>query len=213
MAIQRDYTVGEEIANALTHGIGVGMGFSALTMLTIFSSEQHDPWKVVSSVLFGATIILMYLASTLYHSFPPSRTKRFFKLMDHASIYLLIAGSYTPFCLVTLRGGWGWSMFGLTWGLAILGVLFKMFFIDRFEILSTVIYVLIGWAAIIAIDPLFIRLPMGGFLWLLMGGLLYTIGVIFYVMDRRPYAHSIWHVFVLAGTLSHFFAVLFYVIL
>ena len=212
MSTKPEYTIKEEIANSLTHGIGVGLGIAALIILTVLSVHQENPWKIVSSVLFGSTIIIMYLCSTLYHSIQQPRIKQFFKVLDHSSIYLLIAGSYTPFSLVTLNGGWGWTLLGVTWGLAIAGVIFKIFFVNRFMLLSTIIYIAIGWLAIIGIDPLYHHLHFGGLMWLIIGGVLYTVGTIFYV-QRRMYMHSIWHLFVLAGTISHFFAILYYVIL
>jgi hemolysin III len=213
MKVKREYTLKEEIASATSHGIGVGLGIAALAILTIFSVEQGDVWKIVSSAIFGSTIILMYLASTIYHSIHSPSLKRFFKTLDHASIYLLIAGSYTPFCLVTIRGGWGWTLFGIVWGLALVGVIFKVFFVYRFAIVSVLAYILMGWVVVIAIDPIYHKLPFGGLMWLLAGGLCYTIGTIFYAWKNMKYTHSIWHLFVLAGTICHFFAVLFYVIL
>lgn len=213
MSTSRSYTVQEEIANSLSHAIGIGLGVVTLVILTIVATAQHDPWKIISGTLFGSTIILMYLASTLYHSIPFEKTKRFFKTLDHSSIYLLIAGSYTPFNLVTLHGRWGWTLFGLTWGLALLGLIFKIFYVYRFEIISTLIYIAIGWLAIIAINPILHHLPFGGIVWLVLGGICYTLGTIFYVWEKPLYTHAIWHLFVLAGTTCHFFAVLNYVIL
>lgn len=213
LSASRDYTLQEEIANSLSHGVGVGLGIAALVILTVAATHQHNIWKIISGVLFGSTIVLMYLASTLYHSIPYQRTKRFFKTLDHSAIYLLIAGSYTPFSLVTLHGGWGWSFFGITWGLALLGLIFKIFFVYRFDILSTLIYVAIGWLAVIGIDPILHHLPLGGIFWLILGGCSYTLGTIFYFWEKPLYTHTIWHLFVLAGTICHFFAVLNYVIL
>ena len=213
MLSKRTYTLKEEIASATSHGIGVGLGIAALVVLVVLSAKQHDTWKVVSSAIFGATIIAMYLASTLYHSLPQPELKRFFKTLDHASIYLLIAGSYTPFTLVTIRGPWGFSVFSVIWALAAMGVAFKIFFVYRFQVVSIIAYVLMGWIVLIAINPIYHALPKGGLLWLLAGGLCYTVGVIFYAWKSAKYTHSIWHLFVLAGTICHFCSVLFYVIL
>jgi len=213
MSKSRAYTIKEEILSTLSHGIGMGLGIAALVILSVIALHQYNILKIVSSVLFGTTIIIMYFASTLYHAIPFQASKRFFKTLDHASIYLLIAGSYTPFSLVTLHGAWGWSLFGITWGLACIGLVFKIFFVYRFDLVSTIIYILIGWLAIIAIDPIFHQLPLGGIIWLILGGCCYTLGTIFYIWEKPLYTHCIWHLFVLAGTICHFFAVLNYVIL
>ncbi len=212
MIIERPYTLKEEILNALTHGVGVGFGIAALVILITASAKQYNEWKIVSSALFGSTIILLYLASTLHHSFSWSPLKRFFKTLDHSAIFLLIAGTYTPICLVTLRGDWGWTLFGMTWGLALAGIIFKIFFIYRFQVISLIIYILMGWLAIIVIDPIVHHLPLGGLIWLALGGLCYTLGTIFYSLDNKHYMHCIWHLFVLAGTICHFFTILYYVI-
>lgn len=212
MTQSRTYSITEEVFNATTHGIGVGLGITALVLMTIFSVRQHDAWKIVSSVLFGSSIILLYLSSTLYHSLARTRVQRILKTLDHSSIFILIAGTYTPFCLVSLRGGWGWTLFGFVWGLALLGLFFKLLFVYRFHTLSTIIYLLMGWVIVIAINPLIHDVPFDGLMWLLAGGLCYTIGVIFYIWKNKAFMHSIWHLFVLAGTICHFFAVLLFVI-
>jgi len=212
MSQQRIYSIPEEVLNATTHGIGVGLGITALVIMTIFSARQHDAWKIVSSVLFGCSIILLYLSSTLYHSLSRTRIQRILKTLDHSSIFILIAGTYTPFCLVSLRGDWGWTLFGLVWGLALFGLFFKLLFIYRFHVVSMMIYLLMGWAVVIAFKPLIHDLPFDGLMWLMAGGLCYTLGVIFYAWKSMPFTHSLWHLFVLAGTICHFFAVLFFVI-
>ncbi|MBE4910140.1 hemolysin III family protein [Bacillus luteolus] len=206
-----EYTIKEEIANAITHGIGVLLSIPALVMLIIFAVRYGDAWHVVSFSIFGATMILLYLFSTLTHSLTHRKAKYIFEILDHSAIYLLIAGTYTPFLLVTLRGAFGWTMFGIIWGLAIVGIILKVFFVKRFIILSTVFYILMGWMIIIAIKPLYQSLSAEGFMLLLIGGLLYTVGSIFYVWRKIPYHHAIWHGFVLAGSAAMFFCVLFYV--
>lgn len=205
-------TKGEELANSITHALGAGLSIAALTILVVFSSIDGDPWRIVSFSVYGACLTTLYTASTLYHSFQSERLKYYFKIMDHSSIYLLIAGTYTPFTLVHLRGGWGWSIFGIIWGLTIVGILFKMFFINRFNILSTVIYLLMGWLIIIAFKPAMENIPVGGLYWLLAGGLAYSLGVVFFLWEKLPYHHAVWHLFVLGGSICHFFAMLFYVL-
>lgn len=206
------YTLGEEIAHALTHGLGIVLSIVGLTILVARASIYGDARHVVAVAVFGATLVLMYTASTLYHSIPLPRAKHVLRVIDHSLIYLLIAGSYTPFTLVTLSGAWGWSLFAITWTLAIAGIGFKLFTTGRFEKLSLVIYLGMGWCGLAAIQPLLERLETGG-LWLLGGGALtYSGGVAFYVWKELRYHHAIWHLFVLGGSVLHFFAVLFYVI-
>lgn len=206
------YSLGEEIAHSVTHGFGVLMSIVGLCVLVAFAALHGDAVHIVASAIFGGTLILLYTASTLYHSIPLPRTKSVLRIIDHVSIYLLIAGTYTPFTLVTLAGPWGWSLFATVWGLAAVGVGFKLFTTGRFERLSVAVYVAMGWCGMVAIGPLIEAMRPGG-LWLLVaGGLAYTGGVVFYVMTRVPYHHAIWHLFVLAGSVLHYFAVLFYVI-
>lgn len=202
----------EEIANSITHGIGAALSIAALSVLVVFAGLRGDAWRVVSFSIYGATLVLLYLASTFYHLFSNPRVKRVFHVFDHSAIFLLIAGSYTPFCLVTIRGGWGWSLFGVVWGIAIFGIVFKAFSTGRYNFVSTALYIAMGWIAVIAIKPLVSQLPRGAFAWILLGGLSYTVGVIFYAWERLPYSHAIWHLFVLGGSTLHFFAVLFYVL-
>ncbi len=203
----------EEMANAITHGIGILLGVVALVLLVVLAARKGDTWAVVSFSIYGASFILLYTASTLYHGFRDEKLKRFFKLMDHASIYLLIAGTYTPILLTIMRGGWGWSLFGVIWGLAILGVVFKILFVGRFKVLSVLIYLAMGWLIVIAIKPMLAAAPTGFLLWLAIGGACYTLGVIFYVWRTFPFHHTVWHLFVLGGSLSHFFGLLFHVAL
>ena len=206
------YSKGEEIANSVTHGIGVLVSIAGLVLLIVFSALYGNAWHVVSSSIYGSSMLLLYLASTLYHSLQGARAKSFFRILDHSSIFILIAGTYTPFTLVSLNGPWGWSIFGVIWGLAVLGIIFKFFFINRFGILSTVIYVLMGWMIVIAVKPVLEAVPYGGLVLLLSGGLCYTAGLVFYAWKKLKYAHSIWHLFVIGGSVLHYFAVMFYVI-
>lgn len=200
----------EEVANTVTHGIGVGLSIAGLVLLVVRAALYGDVWQVVSFSIYGSSLILLYLASTLYHGFQSKRIKRIFRIFDHSAIYLLIAGTYTPFVLIALRGAWGWTLFGIIWGLAILGVSFKLIFGTKYEIVSTIFYVAMGWVVIIAIKPLIAALPFGGLMWLVAGGLAYTGGVVFYVWEKLPFNHAIWHGFVLAGSLFHFFSVWLY---
>lgn len=202
----------EEIANSITHGIGVGLSIAATSVLVVKASLYGDTWQVVSFSIYGGALIILYLASTLYHSFQNPGTKHIFKIIDHASIYLLIAGSYTPFMLISIRGAWGWSMFGIVWGLAFAGIVFKTLFIGRFKKLSTLVYILMGWLIVIAFKPMIEGVPTGGLIWLAVGGLFYTLGVIFYTWHSLKYNHAIWHLFVLGGSISHFFSIYRYLL-
>jgi len=202
----------EELANSLTHGFGLMLSLVGLVILVVLAVKRGTAWHIVSSAVYGATLVLLYAASTLYHSARSPRVKRICKVIDHSAIYLLIAGTYTPFTLVILRGPWGWSLFGVVWGLALLGILWKIWFVDRFVIVSTTIYLLMGWLAVIAIKPLLAHVPLGGLALILAGGLAYTVGVGFFAWRRLPYHHAVWHMFVIAGSVCHYFAVLFYVL-
>ena len=204
-------TLGEEIANSITHGLGALLSVCGLVLLLLAAITNGSALHITAVAVFGTTLILLYLASTLYHALTPPRAKRVFQILDHSAIYLLIAGTYTPFTLITLHGAWGWWLFAFIWALAVLGVVFKSIWIDRYGALSTAVYVLMGWCAIVAIRPLLRGLPWDGFLWLLGGGLCYTAGVIFYASKRR-YAHAIWHLFVLGGSACHYWAIYHYVL-
>lgn len=208
----RTQTLLEEILNASTHGIGALLSLMGLWMLTAASDSTGNFETIISSVLLGISLICMYLASTLYHSFQNAKLKYIFKIADHISIYLLIAASYTPLTLIALPKVWGWSLFGIIWGLAVAGVIFKIFYTGRFEKSSTIIYLLMGWLALIAIKPIIHALPSAALWWLLASGFAYTIGVIFYVSKRLRFSHAAWHMFVLVGSACHFYAVLKYVI-
>ena len=202
----------EETLNAWTHGLGALFGLVGLVVLVVLASPGGDAWHIVSCSIYGVTLVLLFSSSTLYHSCRSERAKHICRIIDHASIYLLIAGTYTPFVLVTLRGAWGWSLFGVVWGLALAGIVFQIFFVDRFRLLQTLIYLLMGWLAVIAAKPLLARVPRPGLLWLLAGGLSYTVGAGFYLWKKLPYHHAVWHLFVLAGAVCHYFAILFYVL-
>ena len=206
------YSVGEEIANSITHGVGVIFSTAGLAVLTAFASVFGTAWHIVSCSIYGATQIILYTASTLYHSIPLPRAKVILRLIDHAAIFLLIAGTYTPFTLVNLRGPWGWGLFGVIWGLAILGIALQGILIRRRALIITILYVAMGWVVVIAIQPLLASVASGGLALLAAGGLAYTLGSLFYLWRRLPYHHAIWHVFVLVGSSLHFFAILFYVI-
>lgn len=207
------YTKNEEIMNAVTHGIGAGLSIAGLVVLVVFASMQSDAWKIVASAIYGASMIVLYTASTLYHSFSKTKAASKLNMFDHISIYYLIAGSYTPFMLVNLRGGWGWSIFGVVWACAIAGTVLKIIYGNKLRKVSTIIYLAMGWMIIIAIYPFVKNVETGGIILVVLGGLSYTIGVIFYKWKSLPFNHAIWHLFVLAGTILQFFAVLFYVVL
>lgn len=202
----------EETINAVTHGAGAVLGAAGLVVLVALAALRGDAWHVASCAIYGATLVLLFTSSTLYHSFRGPRVKHVFRVIDHSSIYLLIAGTYTPFLLVSLRGGWGWSLFGVVWGLALAGIAFQVFFVDRFRLAQTLIYLGMGWLVVVATRPLLQRVPLGGLLWLLAGGLFYTLGAVFYLWKKLPYHHGIWHLFVLAGSICHYFAILLYVL-
>jgi len=203
----KDQTLGEEIANAVTHGIGAALSVAGLVLLVVFAAMRGDAWRVVSFSIYGATLIILYLASTLYHSFTNIRLKRFFRTMDHISIFLLIAGTYTPITLVCMRGPWGWTIFGLIWGLALAGVILKAFFMGRFEKAAIVLYVAMGWLIIIAIKPMIQMVPPGAVMWLVIGGVSYTLGLIFYALKKMPYNHAVWHLFVLGGSVCQYMGI------
>jgi hemolysin III len=202
----------EEFANSVTHGIGLGLSVAGFAALLVLAIVRGGAWQIVSCAIYGVSLICVYASSTLYHSLRSQRVKHILKVFDHSAIFLLIAGTYTPFLLVNLRGGWGWSLLGIVWGLAAAGIVLKFWFVDRYPILSTGGYVLMGWLALIALKPLLQAVPTIGLIWLLAGGLMYTLGVAFYAWKRIPYNHVIWHLFVMAGSACHYFAVVYSVI-
>ena len=215
MAHQTDaptYTIKEEIANSVTHGVGLILAIAGLGVLIAFASRLGNAWHVVSCTVFATTLILQYTFSTLYHSIQLPRAKSVMRVLDHSAIFLLIAGTYTPFMLVNLRGTWGWTLFGIVWALAFLGVLFQVSLLRRWQGISLALYIGMGWVVVVAIKPMLSAVAPGGLVLLLLGGLAYTSGVGFYLWKSLRYNHAIWHGFVLAGSILHFFAVLFYVI-
>ena len=206
------YSAAEEIAHSLTHGAGLLLGLVALVLLVVFASRAGSAIVVTACSIYGITLVVLYAASTFYHALPPGRGKRIFEILDHAAIFLLIAGTYTPFTLVTLRGRWGWSLFGVIWGLAVAGMVLEAVTRGRARRLQLLLYLAMGWGLAVAARPLVQELAPGGLVLLVSGGLAYTLGVIFYSWKRMPFHHAVWHVFVLAGSICHFFAVLLYVI-
>ena len=197
----------EELANALTHGLGALASMAGGSVLISLAAVHGDLWQLVSAAVYSISLVLLYSASTLYHAARHQVAKARLRVLDHAAIYILIAGTYTPFTLVGLRGGWGWTLFGVIWVLAIAGVVFKLFATGRFPRLSTAIYLAMGWLALIAIGPLVQALPRSALLWLLAGGISYTVGTAFFHSRRVPFSHAIWHLFVVAGSICHFVAV------
>ncbi len=197
--------------NSISHLIGAVAALVGLVIVVVAAARQGDPWKIVSFSVYGATLFFLYTVSTLYHSLR-GRAKRIFRKLDHYSIYFLIAGTYTPFTLVTLRGGWGWTIFGIIWGLAALGIALEALPQGGNRVLSVVVYVLMGWLVLVALEPLLEALPMAGFWWLLLGGLFYTGGLVFYFFDEKVrHFHGVWHLFVLAGSVCHYLTILFFV--
>jgi hemolysin III len=208
----RPYTVGEEIANSVTHGIGVAFSIVALTLMVVWSARNGDGWSLAGALVFGISLVLLYTGSTLYHAIPFPRARHVFKIIDHSAIYLLIAGTYTPFTFVTLRDHGGWWMFAVVWTLAAVGMSLEAFWVYRPRWLSAVVYLGMGWLVVTMWGPLWANLPHNGIWLLVAGGLAYTLGTAFYVLKRVPYMHMVWHLFVLAGSACHFLAVLLYVI-
>jgi hemolysin III len=209
--VKREQSQAEEIANSISHGIGLIAALVGAPFLIMHAVRHGDTGFIVGASVFSATMIFLYLASTLYHALPMGKAKGVFRVIEHSAIFLLIAGTYTPFTLGVLRGAWGWTLLGVVWGLAIVGVTLKVFDKAYHPILSTGLYLLMGWIVVIAVDPLLARVPTAGFLWLLAGGLSYTAGVVFFATDSRlQYGHLIWHLFVIAGTACHYFAVIWY---
>jgi len=199
------------LANAITHGIGAALAIVGAVYL-IAASTRGTVWHVVSCSVFAVTLVLVYVCSTLYHSLVRTRARHVFHILDHSAIYLLIAGTYTPFALICLRGPLGWTLFGIEWGLAVAGVIFKCFIVGRFEVASALVYLFQGWFVVVAIVPLVHALGWHGLMWLGAGGVAYTLGIVFFALDRLRYFHAAWHLFVLAGSVAHYFAILYFVI-
>ena len=209
-ALPRPQSRGEEIANAVSHGIALLAAVIAIPVLIVTEVGRGEIAGIVGASIFATTVILLYFASTVYHALPNSRAKRVFQVLDHIAIFLLIAGTYTPFSFGVLRGAWGWLLFGLVWGLAIVGVTLKVTKGMQYKRFSLVLYLLMGWLALIAIKPLWQRMPAWGLGWLVAGGVAYTLGVLFYTTDHVRYNHFVWHLFVITGTTCHYVAVLWY---
>lgn len=206
------YDPKEEKLNVISHGLGLVLSIVALVLLVVYSSIYGSNWHIVSFSIYGASLILLYSASTLYHYVQNPKWRQKLNVFDHAAIYILIAGTYTPFTLVVLKGWVGWTIFGVSWALAIFGVIFKLYFTGKYDKISTMAYVLMGWLIIFAIKPLINNFPIEGLLWLLAGGVFYTIGAVLYSIRSIKYNHAIFHIFVLLGSFSHFMAVFFYVL-
>jgi len=203
---------GEELLNSLTHGVGLALSIAGAVALIVLAVLRGGPLHITTCAVYGGTLITLYSASTLYHSFRSPRVRKVFQVIDHCSIYLLIAGTYTPFTLVKLQGAWGWSLFAAVWAIAVLGIVFKAFFTGRMTALSTAAYIAMGWMAVLAIKPMLALIPTGGILWIAAGGVAYTLGVVFFACNRIPYNHAIWHLFVIAGSVCHYVAVMRYVV-
>lgn len=208
----RYYPRNEEIINVITHGVGFLLSIAAVSLLVVFASLKGTAWHIVSFAIYGSSLVVLYFASTVFHLSRKQETRNRLNVFDHASIYLLIAGTYTPFALVTLNGPWGWSIFGVVWGLAIAGIVLKLFFTGKFNILSTLLYVFLGWIILIAIGPLTSALSTGGLVWLLAGGILYTIGAVFFLLNKMPFNHAIFHVLIVGASVCHFVAIFWYVL-
>ncbi|GFN33091.1 PAQR family membrane homeostasis protein TrhA [Paenibacillus xylaniclasticus] len=212
MANTHTYTRREEVANALTHGIGALLSVAALSLLIVFAALKGTAAHVVSFTIYGSSMLLLYTASTLVHSFPEGKAKKVFEVLDHSFIYVFIAGTYTPILFHIVQGALGWTMFGIVWGVAACGVVFKSFFASKFLFTSTLLYIAMGWIIVFAWGPLVEGLAPGGLQLLIAGGILYTVGTVFYVWRSFPYHHAVWHLFVLAGSILHFFAILLFVL-
>jgi hemolysin III len=210
MKIHSQYTPTEEIFHGITHGIGAALSIAGLVILVVLAAQMGDAWRIVSFSIYGGSLTLLYLASTLYHSFQDERLKQFFRHFDHLSIFLLIAGTYTPVTLISLRGAWGWTLFALIWGFAVSGIVYELLFLGRYKWITMSIYLGMGWLAVVAIKPMLTMVPRGLFWWLLAGGLCYTGGVFFYARKKMRYHHVLWHLFVLFGSACHFLGFFFY---
>ena len=210
-SVQPHYHLGDILANAITHGIGAVLAIVGAIVL-IAASTRGTASLVASCTIFSITLVLVYVCSTLYHSLVRTRARHVFHILDHSAIYLLIAGTYTPFTLITLRGSLGWTIFGIEWGLAVAGVVFKSFAVGRFEVASALVYLAQGWFVVVAVVPLVHALGWHGIFWLGAGGLAYTLGIVFFALDRLRYFHALWHLFVLAGSVAHYLAIFFYVV-
>lgn len=200
----------QEKANTITHGIGTILSVAGFIVLLFIAITKGNIWQIISFTIYGTTLITLYLASTIYHGLPETKTKRTFQVFDHSAIYLLIAGSYTPITLISLRGSWGWTLFGLVWGIALIGISMKAFFFKKTQVISVILYIVMGLLILAAIKPLLMSIPINMLLWIIAGGLFYLLGIFFFFTPKIPYHHTIWHLFVLGGSISHFLGILFY---
>jgi hemolysin III len=210
MSVIKDFSLKEEIANSILHGIGAVFSIVFLVLLIIKGVKLGTPWHIVSYTIFGVSLLILYTMSTIYHAFPKGTAKNIFERFDHISIYLLIAGTYTPFCFTILKGPLGWTIFGIQWGIAVLGIVFKSIWIKKYVTFSTFLYVLMGWVIIFAIKPIIANISPYGLYFLVAGGISYTIGTIFYLFRLFKYHHAVWHIFVLAGSIFHFLTIYLY---
>ena len=206
--VRKPYSLGEEIFNSVSHGIGGLLSIAGSVVLIVFCALYADAWAVVSASIYGASLIILYTMSTLYHAITNNKAKNFFRIMDHDTIFFLIAGTYTPFTLVTLRGPVGWVLFGIVWGAAIIGIVLNSINLERFRKPSVICYILMGWAIIFAIKPMINALPSVSLIFLLTGGIFYTVGIIFYALKKVKWFHSVWHLFTISGSVFHFFSIL-----
>lgn len=204
------YSLAEEIFSSVSHGVGALLSIAALVVAVVFAAFTGDAWRIVSFSIYGFTLFFLYLSSTLYHSLTYEKAKKVFRVFDHAAINLLIAGSYTPLALIAMRGVWGWTLFGVVWGLALLGIILNIVSLEKTRLYTTILYVVMGWLIIVAVKPMLEMVPPGLFPWLLAGGLIYTLGIIFYAIKKIPFNHGIWHLFVLGGSVVHYLGFLFY---
>lgn len=209
---KKRYSLGEEIFNSISHGAGALLAVAGTVILIVFSAIYSDAWAVVSSAIYGASLIILYTMSTLYHAITNSKAKKFFRIMDHNTIFFLIAGTYTPITLVPLRGALGWVLFGIVWGAAVVGIVFNSINLEKFRKPSVVCYIMMGWVIIIAVRPMLSNVNEFSLWFLLIGGLFYTVGIIFYAVKKVKYFHSVWHLFTVAGSVFQFFSVLFMII-
>lgn len=210
--VKKRYTLGEEIFNSVSHGVGALLSIAGTVVLIVFAAIYNNAWAVVSSSIFGASLIILYTMSTLYHAITNQKAKKFFRIMDHNTIFFLIAGTYTPITLVPLRSPLGWVLFGIVWGAAILGIVFNSIDLEKFRKPSVICYILMGWVIVIAVKPMLETVNATSLLFLLIGGLFYTIGVVFYAIKKVKYFHSVWHLFTIAGSVFHYFSVLLFII-
>lgn len=206
------YTVGEEIFNSVSHGVGVLLSIAALVLLIVFAAIYSDGYGLASAIVYGISLILLYTMSMVYHIVQNKTAKKVLRIFDHCSIFILIAGTYTPYLLVSMRGALGWTIFGIIWGVTVIGIVMNAISLEKFRILSLICYVLMGWGIVLSIKPLAANLALPGLILLVAGGLVYTVGVVFYVLKKYRYMHSVWHLFVLAGSVLHYFSILLFVL-